>query len=193
MHQRVWRWKWFSCQSSYVLQRLRLCRASDTVFRREIDSRRQWGYGTCYGDSFPAVKKCSIIIEYSFILLCVFLQGMVVNGFVNVVISTIEKRYELASTQSGTIASAYDIASVICLIPVSYLGGVGRKPRWLGSGIFLMGVGSFVFALPHFLSGLYGYENNDNEFNSCQLGSATGIVGLYYSNQIIQICSGITW
>ena len=59
VHQRVWRWKWISCQSSYVLQRLRLCRASDTVFRREIDSQRQWGYGTCYGDCFPAVKECS--------------------------------------------------------------------------------------------------------------------------------------
>ena len=59
VHQRVWRWKWFSCQSSYVLQRLQLCRASDTVFRREIDSQRQWGYGTWYGDSFPAGKECS--------------------------------------------------------------------------------------------------------------------------------------
>ena len=59
VHQRVWRWKWFSCQSSYVLQRLRLCRASDTVFRCEIDSQRQWGYGTCYSDSFPAAKECT--------------------------------------------------------------------------------------------------------------------------------------
>ena len=61
VHLRVWRWKWFSCQSSYVLQRLWLCRASDTVFRREIDSQRQWGYGTCYGDSFPAAKECTVI------------------------------------------------------------------------------------------------------------------------------------
>ena len=56
VHQRVWRWKWFSCQSSYVLQRLRLCRTSGTVFRREIDSQRQWGYGTCCGDCFPTAK-----------------------------------------------------------------------------------------------------------------------------------------
>ena len=42
-----------------MLQPLRLCRTSDTVFRREIDSRRQWGYGTCYGDSFPAGKECN--------------------------------------------------------------------------------------------------------------------------------------
>ena len=51
--QSVWRWKWFFCLSSYVLQRLWLCRTTDTVFRREIGSRRQWGYGTWYGDNFP--------------------------------------------------------------------------------------------------------------------------------------------
>ena len=62
VHQSVWRRKWFSCQSSYVLQRLRLCRASDTVFRREIDSQRQWGYGTCYGDCFPAAKECTPVL-----------------------------------------------------------------------------------------------------------------------------------
>ena len=67
VHQRVWRWKWFFCQSSYVLQRLRLCRASDTVFRREIDSQRQWGYGTCYGDSFPTAKECTDLYERYFI------------------------------------------------------------------------------------------------------------------------------
>ena len=64
VHQSVWRWKWFSCQSSDVLQRLRLCRTSDTVFRREIDSRRQWGYGTCYGDSFPSAKECTNNSKY---------------------------------------------------------------------------------------------------------------------------------
>ena len=58
VRQSVWRWKWFFCQWNYVLQRLRLCRTSDTVFRREVDSRRQWGYGTCYGGSFPTAKEC---------------------------------------------------------------------------------------------------------------------------------------
>ena len=57
VHQSVWRWKWFFCQSNYVLQRLRLCRTSDTVFRREIDSRRQWGYGTCYGGIVSPLRR----------------------------------------------------------------------------------------------------------------------------------------
>ena len=57
VHQSVWRWKWFFCQSNYVLQRLRLCRTSDTVFRREIDSRRQWGYGSCYGGIISPLRR----------------------------------------------------------------------------------------------------------------------------------------
>ena len=47
------------------------------------------------------------------------------NGFVGITISSIEKRFDLASTESGFIMSAYDIASVLCLIPVSYIGGMG--------------------------------------------------------------------
>lgn len=82
-------------------------------------------------------------------------QGMIVNGFINVVISNLEKRYELSSTETGLIASFYDIATVLCLIPVSYFGGLGCKPRYIGIGVFIMGVGSFIFALPQFVSGIY--------------------------------------
>ncbi|KAK3087002.1 hypothetical protein FSP39_000238 [Pinctada imbricata] len=87
---------------------------------------------------------------------------MVVNGFVNVVISNIERRYGLTSTETGTVASCYDIASVLCLIPISYFGGLGCKPRYLGIGVFIMGVGSLVFALPHFTSGSYDYGGEND-------------------------------
>ena len=80
---------------------------------------------------------------------------MVVNGFVSVVISTIEKRFDMASSETGFVASAYDVASVLCLIPVSYFGGLGHKPRWLGIGVLLLGTGSLLFALPHFTSTRY--------------------------------------
>jgi len=93
---------------------------------------------------------------------------MVVNGFVNVVISNIEKRYDLSSTQSGTIASCYDIASVLCLIPVSYFGGLGCKPRYLGIGVLIMGIGSIVFSIPQFVSGVYKVEDTGIE-STCTL------------------------
>ena len=83
------------------------------------------------------------------------LQGMIVNGLLNVSITSIEKRFDIESADAGLIASCYDIAAVICLIPVGYFGGHGSKPRWLGFGALIMGVGAFVFALPHFTTGLY--------------------------------------
>ncbi|XP_013362967.1 PREDICTED: solute carrier organic anion transporter family member 4A1 [Chinchilla lanigera] len=87
-----------------------------------------------------------------------FLQGMTVNGFINTVITSIERRYDLHSYQSGLIASSYDIAACLCLTFVSYYGGNGHKPRWLGWGVLVLGAGSLVFALPHFISGRYEVE-----------------------------------
>lgn len=90
-----------------------------------------------------------------FLCAAAFLQGMTVNGFINTVVTSIERRYDLHSYQSGLIASSYDVAACLCLTFVSYFGGTGHKPRWLGGGVLVMGAGSLVFALPHFTAGAY--------------------------------------
>ena len=58
-------------------------------------------------------------------------QGMLVNGFVNVVITSLERRFDLKSAASGFIASSYDIGSLLAVIPISYFGGLAgaSKPR----------------------------------------------------------------
>jgi organic anion transporter 4A len=38
-----------------------------------------------------------------------FCAGLCINGLVNVVITTIERRFGLQSTQTGLIAGSYDI------------------------------------------------------------------------------------
>ncbi|XP_076361815.1 organic anion transporting polypeptide 26F isoform X2 [Tachypleus tridentatus] len=86
------------------------------------------------------------------------LQGLIVNGFVNVVITTIERRFNLKSRESGLIAGCYDIASFLCLIPVSYLGGTRNKPHIIGGGVLVLALGSFIFSLPHFLSDTYTFS-----------------------------------
>ncbi|KAM7352109.1 organic anion transporting polypeptide 26F isoform 1-T1 [Cochliomyia hominivorax] len=85
------------------------------------------------------------------------MQGLIVNGFINVVITTIERRFGLRSRQTGLVASGYDIASFLCLVPVTYFGGRlgASKPRIIAWGIILLGLGSLTFALPHFLVGTY--------------------------------------
>jgi organic anion transporter 4A len=110
---------------------------------------------------------------------------MVVNGFVSVVISTIERRFDLASTESGFIASGYDIASVLCLIPVSYFGGTGHKPRWIACGLLLLGLGSFLFAMPHFVADLYTYDEVvSKDLSLCLAGIDGGILGNFSGGEV---------
>ena len=60
--------------------------------------------------------------------LAAILQGLIVNGLVNVVISPLEKRFTLPSSTTGWIPSSYDIAAVVATFPVSYYGGKEGVP-----------------------------------------------------------------
>lgn len=82
-------------------------------------------------------------------------QGIVVNGLVNISISTIEKRYEMKSSLTGLISSSYDISFCLLSLFVSFFGERGHKPRWLAFAAFMIGLGALVFSLPQFFSGKY--------------------------------------
>ncbi|XP_032011798.1 solute carrier organic anion transporter family member 4C1 [Hylobates moloch] len=82
-------------------------------------------------------------------------QGIVVNGLVNISISTIEKRYEMKSSLTGLISSSYDISFCLLSLFVSFFGERGHKPRWLAFAAFMIGLGALVFSLPQFVSGEY--------------------------------------
>ena len=86
-----------------------------------------------------------------FLSIAAFMQGLCINGLVNVVITSIERRFGLQSTQSGLIASSYDLGSLLVMVPVSYLGGRAgaSKPRWIAAGLVVMGLGSLAWTLPH--------------------------------------------
>ena len=87
----------------------------------------------------------------AFLCLAAIVQGMI---FTNVVISSIERRFGLHSTQSGIIAGSYDFGSLLAVIPVTYYGGRpgASKPKYIATGMFIMGTGSLIFASPHFIT-----------------------------------------
>ncbi|XP_074058510.1 solute carrier organic anion transporter family member 4C1-like [Macrotis lagotis] len=87
--------------------------------------------------------------------LLALMQGIVVNGLVNISISTIENRYQLSSFMTGLVSSSYDISFCLLSLFVSFFGERGHKPRWLAFASFMIGFGSLVFVLPHFTSGKY--------------------------------------
>ncbi|XP_017041422.1 solute carrier organic anion transporter family member 4A1 [Drosophila ficusphila] len=116
------------------------------------------------------------------------LQGLIVNGLINVSISTIERRFGLRSRQMGLVASGYDLASFACLVPVTYYGGRrgASKPRFIAVGLIVMGLGSLVFLLPNFLVGHYratiaegnvcdsagSQSNSSQSMTACEAGAS---------------------
>ncbi|XP_074992699.1 solute carrier organic anion transporter family member 4C1 [Calonectris borealis] len=113
------------------------------------------GWGPC---APKALQLCNNPEGYlaAYSLLAIF-QGIVVNGLINISISTIERRYELNSSLTGLISASYDIAFCILSLFVSFVGERGHKPRWLAFSAFMLGLGSLIFSLPHFSSGKYHY------------------------------------
>ncbi|KAM9587288.1 solute carrier organic anion transporter family member 4C1 isoform 3-T4 [Morphnus guianensis] len=113
------------------------------------------GWGRC---APKALQLCNNPEGYlaAYSLLAIF-QGIVVNGLINISISTIEKRYELNSSLTGLISASYDIAFCVLSLFVSFFGERGHKPQWLAFSAFMLGLGSLIFSLPHFSSGKYHY------------------------------------
>lgn len=103
----------------------------------------------------------------------VTLQQALSSGYINSVITTIEKRFEIPSSLSGLIASSYEIGNVITVIFVSYLGSRRHIPVWIGIGAVIMGVGSLIFMVPHFTGEANPGINLDNKTsdNICKLVS----------------------
>ena len=84
-------------------------------------------------------------------------QGLLINGLVNVVITTIELRFGLKSADTGLIAASNDVGSLLVMLPASHLGGRlgASKPRWIAGGLLLVGLGSLVWTVPHFATEPY--------------------------------------
>ena len=125
----------------------------------EEDYSSECGYLGCK----PACAQPLASIKAFVLLLSVLvtLQQALSSGYLNSVITTIEKRYEIPSSISGIVASMYEVGNVGTIIFVSYLGSRRHIPLFIGTGALLMGFGSLLFSFPHFLSSAY---SNDPKF-----------------------------
>ena len=84
--------------------------------------------------------------------LAAFFQGAMSNGFVNVSLTTIERRFGLTSKLVGMIPLSSAIGGTLSVIPISYIGGRVSQTRTLGLSIFIIAVGAVLMCLPHFIT-----------------------------------------
>lgn len=80
---------------------------------------------------------------------------MIINGFTNVGLSTLEKQFKLSSKQSAMIIAAKEISSMSLIATLSFYGSFGDKPKYLGVGAITTAIGSLLYVLPHALVGAH--------------------------------------
>ena len=135
-------------------------------------SRGLWGFGSFRPDFLQQCANVKMFIFHC----CMFstVSGALIAGYVNSVITTIEKRFDIGSSHSGLIAASVELGSLLAVLFVSYFGGSRHIPLWIGCGAFLQGVGAIIFTLPHFLTQSYtvtgGLNTNSTlDSNICQI------------------------
>lgn len=98
--------------------------------------------------------------------------SMLVNGLAGVVLTSIETRFHLTSSETGWISSAYELGALPVYVIITLYGTHIHRPRWAGIGLVLSSIGSVLFIIPHFTTGVYNPQNSEmqDEFLCLSLG-----------------------
>ncbi|XP_003926604.1 solute carrier organic anion transporter family member 1B1 [Saimiri boliviensis] len=83
----------------------------------------------------------------------------------------IERRFDISSSLVGLIDGSFEIGNLFVIVFVSYFGSKLHRPKLIGIGCFIMGLGGVLTALPHFFMGYYRYSKETNINSSENLTS----------------------
>ncbi|XP_057558578.1 solute carrier organic anion transporter family member 1B3 [Hippopotamus amphibius kiboko] len=93
-------------------------------------------------------------------------------------ITQIERRFDISSSTVGLIDGSFEMGNLLVIVFVSYFGAKLHRPKLIGIGCVIMGIGSILTALPHFFMGYYRYakdtpvnpaENSTSRISTCSI------------------------
>ncbi|XP_054749768.2 solute carrier organic anion transporter family member 4C1-like isoform X1 [Lytechinus pictus] len=135
---------------------------TDTKEKLDIDpdpGSLRWGWGRWTPKCTQRFNTPPWLLV--FLSALVFFQGMVGSGLTGSNATSIERRFQLRSQDYGFLVSTYETTHIIFTLFVAFKGGRGHKLKWVAFGSLIIGMSSFLFALPHFTTD--GYENFNDE------------------------------
>lgn len=154
------------------------CRSTDA-----LDSERQ-GHGVDFGDFksegrlekrlHPLMNRLGLLTPkwaLFFISLFAVLQSMTVSGLFPSSVSSLERRYGLRSSQTGFLASLYDVLVGVLVLVFAFVSR--HKPRALGACLALLGLGTLFFAAPEMFGPAYADELSSGGSNAIIVGMCT--------------------
>ncbi|XP_055990598.1 solute carrier organic anion transporter family member 1B1-like isoform X2 [Sorex fumeus] len=135
----------------------------------EIQSSKERKSKCCNG-----FKMFLVALSLSYI--CKTLGGVVMKSS----IIQIERRFEISSSVVGLIDGSFEMGNLLVIVFVSYFGSKLHRPKIIGIGCFIMGMGSILTALPHFFMGYYRYSK---DFSTNTSGNLTSSLSVCAPNQ----------
>uniref|UniRef100_A0A8C3XBT8 Solute carrier organic anion transporter family member n=1 Tax=Catagonus wagneri TaxID=51154 RepID=A0A8C3XBT8_9CETA len=96
----------------------------------------------------------------------VYFAKALAEGYLKSTITQIERRFDIPSSLVGVIDGSFEIGNLLIITFVSYFGAKLHRPKIIGAGCLIMGVGTLLIAMPQFFMEQYRYERYSPFSNS---------------------------
>ncbi|KAI4586378.1 hypothetical protein MJG53_004165 [Ovis ammon polii x Ovis aries] len=96
----------------------------------------------------------------------VYFAKALAEGYLKSTITQIERRFDIPSSLVGIIDGSFEIGNLLVIAFVSYFGAKLHRPKIIGAGCLIMGVGTLLIAMPQFFMEQYKYERYSPISNS---------------------------
>ncbi|XP_040824275.1 solute carrier organic anion transporter family member 1C1 isoform X4 [Ochotona curzoniae] len=123
-------------------------------------------FETEYSSSKEKQACCGELKMFLGALSFVYFAKALAEGYLKSTITQIERRFDIPSSLVGVIDGSFEIGNLLVIMFVSYFGAKLHRPKIIGIGCLIMGIGTLLIAMPQFFMEQYRYERYSSSFSS---------------------------